>query len=122
VGIAYLILFKYKNKIGCKQSIVFNRLKTTCNYIFIPMKRIRKSEIPIEVIEIGNRIKKIIVEKNLVSKNVAHDADLDVENLRKYIKGRQEMKVSTMLKIAKALGVTAGELVNGLEIDILEKK
>ncbi len=86
------------------------------------MKRIRKSEIPIEVIEIGNRIKKIIVEKNLVSKNVAHDADLDVENLRKYIKGRQEMKVSTMLKIAKALGVTAGELVNGLEIDILEKK
>lgn len=86
------------------------------------MKRIRKSEIPIEVIEIGNRIKKIIVEKNLVSKNVAHDADLDVENLRKYIKGRQEMKVSTMLKIAFALGVKAEVLIKDLEIDILEKK
>lgn len=86
------------------------------------MKRTRKSEIPEEVIEIGNRIKNFIVEKKLVTKNVAHDADLDVENLRKYIKGRQEMKVSTMLKIAFALGVNAGVLVNGLEIDILEKK
>ena len=86
------------------------------------MKRTRKSEIPKEIIEIGNRIKKIIVEKNLVSKNVAHDAGLDVENLRKYIKGSQEMKVGTMLKIAKALGVAAGDLVNGLEIDILERK
>jgi transcriptional regulator with XRE-family HTH domain len=86
------------------------------------MKRTRKSEISEEVIEIGNRIKNFIVEKKLVTKNVAHDADLDVENLRKYIKGRQEMKVSTMLKIAKALGVTAGELVNGLEIDVLERK
>ena len=32
------------------------------------------------------------------------------------------MKVGTMLKIAKALGVAAGDLVNGLEIDILERK
>jgi transcriptional regulator with XRE-family HTH domain len=86
------------------------------------MKRTRKSEIPKEIIEIGNRIKKIIVEKNLVSKNVAHDAGLDVENLRKYIKGSQEMKVSTMLKIATALNVKAEVLVKDLEIDILEKK
>lgn len=86
------------------------------------MKRTRKSEIPKEIIEIGNRIKLIIVEKNLVSKNVAHDAGLDVENLRKYIKGSQEMKVSTMLKIATALGVKAEVLVKDLEIDILEKK
>jgi hypothetical protein len=47
---------------------------------------------------------------------------MDVENLRKYIKGRQEMKVGTMLKIAFALNVKADILVNGLEIDILEKK
>ncbi len=51
------------------------------------MKRIRKTEIPQAVIELGNRIKDIIKEKNLVSKNVAYDAGLDVENLRKYIKG-----------------------------------
>lgn len=85
------------------------------------MKRTRKSEIPKEVIEIGNNIKRIIAEKNLVPKNVAHDAGLDVENLRKYIKGSQEMKISTMLKIATALGVEAKELIKDLQIDFLEK-
>jgi transcriptional regulator with XRE-family HTH domain len=85
-------------------------------------KRIRKTEIKREIILLGKRIEEIIREKGLKTREVAHDADLDVENLRKYIKGRQEMKVSTMLKIAKALGVTAGELVNGLEIDVLERK
>jgi transcriptional regulator with XRE-family HTH domain len=85
-------------------------------------KRIRKTEIKQEIILLGKRIEEVIREKGLKTREVAHDADLDVENLRKYIKGRQEMKVSTMLKIAKALGVTAGELVNGLEIDVLERK
>ena len=37
---------------------------------------------------------------------------MDVENLRKYIKGKQEMKVSTMLKISKSLGVSTNELFN----------
>lgn len=32
------------------------------------------------------------------------------------------MKVSTMLKIAFALGVKADVLVNGLEIDVLDNK
>ena len=85
------------------------------------MKRIRKTEIPQVVVELGNRIKEIITKKNLVSKNVAHDAGLDVENLRKYIKGTQEMKVSTMLKIATALGVRADELIKDLKIDFLER-
>jgi len=85
-------------------------------------KRIRKTEIKQEIILLGKRIEEVIREKGLKTREVAHDADLDVENLRKYIKGRQEMKVSTMLKIAKALGVTAGELVNGLEIDIFDRK
>jgi len=42
---------------------------------------------------------------------VAYDADLDVENLRKYIKGRQEMKYTTFLRIAKALIVSPCELL-----------
>lgn len=70
----------------------------------------RKSEMPKEIIELGERIQKIIIEKELKTREVAHDADLDVENLRKYIKGRQEMKVSTMLKIARALKVDVGDL------------
>lgn len=85
------------------------------------MKRIRKTEIPQAVIDLGMRIKEIMKEKNLKQKYVAHGAGLDVENLRKYIKGSQEMKISTMLKIATALGVTGGELIKDLKIDFLEK-
>lgn len=73
-------------------------------------KRVRKTEIPKEVIELGLRIRELIKEKGKKMRDVAYAADLDVENLRKYINGRQEMKISTMLKIAKALEVEPGEL------------
>ena len=73
-------------------------------------KRVRKTPIPKEVVALGKRIQKIIEEKKLKTREVAHDADMDVENLRKYIKGTQEMKVSTLLKIAKALKVEVSEL------------
>ncbi|WP_288982236.1 helix-turn-helix transcriptional regulator [uncultured Flavobacterium sp.] len=73
-------------------------------------KRTRKSEINPEVLLLGQRIQEIIKYKNLKTREVAHDADMDVENLRKYIKGKQEMKVSTMLKIARALDVSVDEL------------
>ncbi len=73
-------------------------------------KRVRKNTISDDVIILGKRIEYIIKEQKLKPREVAHDANLDVENLRKYIKGRQEMKVSTMLKIAKALKVSVCEL------------
>lgn len=73
-------------------------------------KRARKSEMPKEIIELGIRIEEIIKHKELKQRDVAHDAGLDVENLRKYIKGRQEMKISTMLKIVKALEVEIVDL------------
>lgn len=75
-------------------------------------KRIRKSEMPQEVINLGIRIQNLIKEKGLKQRDVAHDSGLDVENLRKYIKGKQEMKVSTMLRIAEALDVNVNELFN----------
>lgn len=68
-----------------------------------------------EVIEIGKRIKSLIIKKKLLVRDVAHDANLDPTNLRKYIRGAREMRVTTVLRIAAALGVTAGELLNGLE-------
>jgi transcriptional regulator with XRE-family HTH domain len=40
---------------------------------------------------------------------------MDVENLRKYIKGRQEMRVTTLIKIAKSLDVTMDELFTFLK-------
>ena len=73
-------------------------------------KRIRKTEISIEVIEVGKRIGEIIRQKRLRTREVAHDADMDVENLRKYIRGKQEMKISTMIKIVKALNINVADL------------
>ena len=62
-------------------------------------KRVRKSEMKQEIFLLGNRIEKIIKEKGLKTREVAHDADMDVENLRKYIKGKQEMKVEQCLRL-----------------------
>ena len=75
-------------------------------------KRVRKKELSADIITLGKRIEEIIKEKGLKTREVAHDAELDVENLRKYIKGQQEMKVTTMLKISKALDVSLNELFN----------
>lgn len=75
-------------------------------------KRTRKSEISPEIKLLGKRIQQVIKDKNLKTREVAHDSDLDVENLRKYINGRQEMKITTMLKIVKTLGVTPNDLLN----------
>ena len=73
-------------------------------------KRVRKNDLSADIISLGKRIAEIIKEKGLKTREVAHDADLDVENLRKYIKGKQEMKISTMLKIVKSLDVTPNDL------------
>lgn len=78
-------------------------------------KRVRKSEIAPEILLLGKRIGEVIKAKGLKTREVAHDADMDVENLRKYIRGQQEMKISTMLKIVKSLEISIGDLFNFLE-------
>ena len=78
------------------------------------MKRERKSEIPEIVQELGSKIKEVIDSNKMKQREVAHDAGLDVENLRKYIKGSQEMKVSTLFKIAQALKIHPSELIKDL--------
>lgn len=78
------------------------------------MKRERKSEIPEVVKELGIKIKDVIQENKFKQREVAHDAEMDVESLRKYIKGSQEMKISTMFKIAQALKIHPSELIRDL--------
>ncbi|KAF2335099.1 helix-turn-helix domain-containing protein [Flavobacterium daemonense] len=78
------------------------------------MKRGRKTEIPEVVKKLGIKIKDIIKTKQLKPRDVAHDAEMDVENLRKYMKGTQEMKISTMFKIAQALKIHPSELIKDL--------
>jgi transcriptional regulator with XRE-family HTH domain len=79
-------------------------------------KRVRKSVMSQEILLLGKRIREIIKEKGLKTREVAHDADMDVENLRKYINGKQEMKISTMLKITKSLKVTVDELFDFIDL------
>jgi transcriptional regulator with XRE-family HTH domain len=74
------------------------------------MKSTRKKEMPQIVVDLGKRIASIIKQKGLKQRDVAYEAELDVENLRKYIKGKQEMKISTMVKIARSLNVEVGEM------------
>ena len=57
-----------------------------------------------------------LFEQRLKIRPLAHDLDLDVKTLRKNIKGKQEMKISTMIKIARALEVEIGELFEGMTI------
>ncbi|OFY89899.1 MAG: hypothetical protein A3K10_09520 [Bacteroidetes bacterium RIFCSPLOWO2_12_FULL_31_6] len=66
----------------------------------------------IGIIDLGVRIQDLIKEKKLKQRDVAYDSGLDVENLRKYVKGKQEMKVSTLLKIVRALDVKIEDLFN----------
>jgi DNA-binding Xre family transcriptional regulator len=78
------------------------------------MNRTRKSEIPEVVKQLGIKIDEIIKENKLKKREVAHDAEMDVENLRKYIKGSQEMKISTLFKIAQSLKINPGDLIRDL--------
>lgn len=78
------------------------------------MKRTRKSEVPEVVKQLGIKIKDTIEANQLKQREVAHDAGLDVENLRKYIKGSQEMKISTFFKIAQSLKVDPSDLIKDL--------
>jgi DNA-binding Xre family transcriptional regulator len=79
------------------------------------MKPKRKKEISPIVIAVGARIKTIILDKKMRQRDVAHDAGWDVENLRKYIKGTQEMKISTMMRIVESLEINVEDLFFNLD-------
>ncbi len=93
----------------CKQSIISN---------FTVMKKKVKNERPEIVFALAKRIKEIIIERGVVQKDVAHDAGIDVENLRKYLKGAQEMKIGMLLRISQSLGLSMSELLKGIEKEI----
>lgn len=70
----------------------------------------RKTEVPESVKIVGNNIKVIIKEKNLKVRHVAHDSDLDIEALRRYMLGKQIMGIDKLIRISKALNVEIGDL------------
>lgn len=73
----------------------------------------RKSEVPIEIITVGKNIKEIIAKKQMKVRIVAHDSDLDIESLRRYMTGKNIMGIDKIIKIAKALEVDISELFIG---------
>lgn len=74
----------------------------------------RKNDIPESVKIIGSNIKNIIKENNLKVRHVAHDADLDIENFRKYMAGNQIMGIDKLVRITKALNVDISILFKGI--------
>jgi transcriptional regulator with XRE-family HTH domain len=70
----------------------------------------RKTEVPESVKIVGNNIKRIIKEKNLKVRHVAHDSDLDIEALRRYMLGKQIMGIDKLIRIGKALNADIAEL------------
>ncbi|WDF64332.1 helix-turn-helix domain-containing protein [Flavobacterium sp. KACC 22763] len=70
----------------------------------------RKTEVPESVKIVGNNINDIIKEKKLKVRHVAHDSDLDIEALRRYMLGKQIMGIDKVIRISKALGVEISEL------------
>ncbi|WP_010182776.1 helix-turn-helix domain-containing protein [Aquimarina agarilytica] len=62
--------------------------------------------------KLGEHIRAIRKDKGLSVAEIAFKADIDSQNLRKYELGKQEMKVSMLLRIAKALDVEPKDLLD----------
>lgn len=72
---------------------------------------------------VGERIKKIRLEKGMTQKEVAEKCGINDANIRKYESGRQNPKLDTIEKIATALEVSPSELLDwNREIDDLDKE
>lgn len=74
----------------------------------------RKREIPDSVRTVGQNIRQTIKDKNLKVRHVAHDSDMDIEALRRYIAAKQIMGIDKCVQIAKALGVEVATLFHGV--------
>lgn len=74
----------------------------------------RQKEIPEEVKIVGQNINDLLKQKNLKISTVAHDADMDSEALRRYVKSTQIMGIDKAIKIARALQVDISELFKGI--------
>jgi transcriptional regulator with XRE-family HTH domain len=75
-------------------------------------KRTRKTPIPKEVIKFGKKIKELRLERKMSQMDVGAALNIDRENIRKYEKGLQEPKLSTVIKFAEIFDVSFDELLN----------
>ncbi|MFL0114047.1 helix-turn-helix domain-containing protein [Tenacibaculum maritimum] len=85
------------------------------------MSRTRKKPIPQVVVKFGKRIKKLRLERKLSQMDVGAALNIDRENIRKYEKGLQEPKLSTVVKFAKVFEVSFNELLGFNDKEVFEK-
>ncbi|AUC84366.1 hypothetical protein CW731_03215 [Polaribacter sp. ALD11] len=76
------------------------------------MPRKRKTPIPLVVINFGKKIKELRIERKMSQMDVGAALNIDRENVRKYEKGLQEPKLSTVIKFAKIFEISFDELLN----------
>jgi transcriptional regulator with XRE-family HTH domain len=63
------------------------------------------------LINIGKNITRIRKEKNLTSKELGYSCDIEKSNLIPIEKGRINVTIATLVKIAKALNVDLKDLI-----------
>ena len=73
-------------------------------------KWVRKKPLPQDVVDFGMRVRELMTIKEMKVTELAFKSELETENLRKYLNGRQEPKISVAIRLARALGVKPGEL------------
>lgn len=79
---------------------------------FCFMSRTRKNPIPEIVVLFGKRIKELRLERKMSQMDVGAALGIDRENIRKYEKGLQEPKLSTIIKFAELFEVDFEKLVS----------
>jgi transcriptional regulator with XRE-family HTH domain len=60
-------------------------------------------------------LRRIRHERGLSQERLAHNADLNMTHVAKIERGEREPGVRTVSKLAKALGVSAAELFDGID-------
>ena len=78
-------------------------------------KRVRKNPIPEDIIKLGERIQTLMKKSGMKPVDLAAAAGIETQNLRKYLHGKQEMKVTTLIKVAIALEVQPSALLPKIE-------
>ena len=69
---------------------------------------------PDEVIEFGKRINKLRLDREMSQMDLGAALGIDRENVRKYEKGLQEPKLSTIVKFAEVFEIDFNNLLGAL--------
>jgi transcriptional regulator with XRE-family HTH domain len=84
--------------------------------LFVQLRQVENEE-KIFVINFGNRLKKIRLQKNLSQEMLANDADIPINQIGRIERAEISTSLTTIFKIAKALDVP---VITFFDFDIKE--